>query len=90
MEKAQQLLARLKKAEADASQSLALLREAGFDAEMVTAPCCGMAGAFGFEREHYEASKKAFQRALGPAIEAHPNAQIIFFENRFQERLHGA
>jgi len=64
------------KAEADPSQSLALLHEAGFEAEMVIAPCCGMAGAFGFEREHYEASKKAFERALGPAIEAHPNAQI--------------
>jgi Fe-S oxidoreductase len=65
------------KAEADARLSLELLRRAGYDAEMVAAPCCGMAGAFGFEREHYEASKAAFQRALGPALEAHPEAQIV-------------
>jgi hypothetical protein len=63
------------KAEADATLSLELLRQAGFRAEMVAAPCCGMAGAFGFEREHYEASKRAFQRALGPAIAAHPKAK---------------
>lgn len=65
------------KAEADARLSLQLLRRAGYDAEMVAAPCCGMAGAFGFEREHYEASREAFERALGPALEAHPDAQVV-------------
>jgi Fe-S oxidoreductase len=65
------------KAEADASLSLALLRLAGYKAEMVAAPCCGMAGAFGFEREHYEASRAAFERALGPALEARPEAELV-------------
>jgi len=65
------------KAEADAKLSLELLRQAGYNAEMVVAPCCGMAGAFGFEREHYEASRAAFQRALGPALEARPDAQVV-------------
>ena len=65
------------KAEADAKLSLELLRQAGYQAEMVVAPCCGMAGAFGFEREHYEASRAAFQRALGPAIAARPDAQLV-------------
>jgi Fe-S oxidoreductase len=65
------------KAEADAALSMELLRRAGYDAEMVRAPCCGMAGAFGFEKEHYEASRKAFERALGPAVEAHPDAQLV-------------
>ena len=64
------------KAEADAAASLVLLRRAGYRAEMVRAPCCGMAGAFGFEREHYEASRTAFQRALGPALEARPEARL--------------
>jgi Fe-S oxidoreductase len=64
------------KAEADALLSLDLLRLAGYQAEMVNAPCCGMAGAFGFEREHYEASREAFERALGPALEAKPDAQL--------------
>jgi Fe-S oxidoreductase len=65
------------KAEADAGLSLQLLREAGFRVEMVNAPCCGMAGAFGFEREHYEASREAFERALGPALEARPDAELV-------------
>ena len=65
------------KAEADARLSLDLLREAGYEAEMVAAPCCGMAGAFGFEREHYEASRAAFLRALGPALKAHPEAPVV-------------
>ncbi len=65
------------KAEADPARSLELLRLAGYDAEMVPAPCCGMAGAFGFEREHYEASREAFERALGPALEARPEAQLV-------------
>jgi Fe-S oxidoreductase len=64
------------KAEADPELSLQLLRQAGFQAEMVAAPCCGMAGAFGFEKEHYEASRAAFQRALGPALEARPDARL--------------
>jgi Fe-S oxidoreductase len=65
------------KAEADADLSLNLLRAAGYDAEMVAAPCCGMAGAFGFEREHYAASEAAFGRALGPALEARPDADLV-------------
>jgi Fe-S oxidoreductase len=64
------------KAEADPARSLELLRRAGFQAEMVRAPCCGMAGAFGFEKEHYEASRAAFRRALGPALEARPEARV--------------
>jgi Fe-S oxidoreductase len=65
------------KAEADPEQSLVLLRQAGFDAEMVAAPCCGMAGAFGMEKEHYAASRAAFERALGPALEARPEARLV-------------
>jgi hypothetical protein len=36
-----------------------------------------MAGAFGFEREHYEASRRAFERALGPALQAKPDAELV-------------
>jgi len=65
------------KAEADPSRSLELLRQAGYDAEMAEAPCCGMAGAFGFEKEHYAASRTAFERALGPALETRPDARLV-------------
>lgn len=57
--------------------SLALLRLAGYDAELVNTACCGMAGAFGYEREHYAASRAAGERELFPAIRAHPEAQVV-------------
>ena len=34
----------------------------------VDSGCCGMAGAFGYEREHYEISKQMAERKLIPAI----------------------
>ncbi len=64
------------KAQASAEKSLALLHHAGIKAEMVDAPCCGMAGAFGFEKEHYELSRAASERALLPALRAQPQAEI--------------
>jgi Fe-S oxidoreductase len=30
--------------------------------------CCGMAGSFGFEEEHYEVSMKCGERVLLPAV----------------------
>jgi len=42
----------------------------GYAAELIDSPCCGMAGTFGFESEHYEASKAMGSFKLFPAIEA--------------------
>jgi FAD/FMN-containing dehydrogenase/Fe-S oxidoreductase len=39
--------------------------------------CCGMAGAFGFESEHYELSMKIGELVLFPAIRNTPNESII-------------
>jgi Fe-S oxidoreductase len=47
--------------------SLAL---AGIQAELIDSPCCGMAGTFGFETEHYDMSKAMGSLKLFPAIEA--------------------
>lgn len=57
--------------------SLALLRLAGYQTEFVNTACCGMAGAFGYEKEHYEASWAAGERELFPAVRAHPEAQVV-------------
>lgn len=38
--------------------------------EAVDAGCCGMAGAFGYEREHYQFSLAMGRRKLFPAVEA--------------------
>lgn len=64
------------KAAGDANRSVELLRVAGYEAEMADAACCGMAGAYGYEKEHYEASRAAGERGLFPAIRAHADAQV--------------
>jgi FAD/FMN-containing dehydrogenase/Fe-S oxidoreductase len=38
--------------------------------------CCGMAGSFGYEREHYEMSMQIGEQILFPAIRRHPDAWI--------------
>jgi Fe-S oxidoreductase len=52
--------------------TVAALRWAGWEVTEVDAGCCGMAGAFGFEREHYELSVRIGERRLGPAVRATP------------------
>ena len=53
-----------------ASSMAALRLPAGFQAELVNAGCCGMAGAFGYEREHYDISMDIGRQALFPAVQA--------------------
>jgi Fe-S oxidoreductase len=49
----------------------AALRSIGLNPSQPEPGCCGMAGAFGFERgEHYELSQKIGERALLPAVRA--------------------
>ena len=52
------------------SASLSALRLPGWEVEQVNAGCCGMAGSFGFEKEHYDISMAIGGQALFPAIEA--------------------
>src|SRR4029077_1161970 len=48
----------------------ALLDAMGLDVRVLDAGCCGMAGAFGFEADHYEVSRAVAERALLPAVRA--------------------
>ncbi len=43
-----------------------------FDASMIEAGCCGMAGSFGFEKEHYDVSMTIGEDRLFPAIRSAP------------------
>lgn len=46
-----------------------VLDKMGLDFEILDSGCCGMAGAFGFERgEHYEVSMKCGERVLLPRV----------------------
>ena len=46
----------------------ALLRRLGLDVEVLDSGCCGMAGGFGFETEHYDVSMKCAERVLLPRV----------------------
>ena len=50
--------------------TLGALSLAGYKPELIDSACCGMAGTFGFEKEHYETSKAMGDLKLFPAIEA--------------------
>ena len=39
--------------------------------------CCGMAGSFGYEKEHYEISETLYERVLGKAIASNPELPVI-------------
>jgi Fe-S oxidoreductase len=45
--------------------------------ETLDAGCCGMAGSFGFEREHYDLSVAIAGLALLPALAADPEALVV-------------
>ena len=58
------------------SQVLAMIPE--LDVETVESSCCGMAGAFGYEAEHYDISMKMAERDLLPAVrEAAPHTLLV-------------
>ncbi|HEY3474646.1 MAG TPA: 4Fe-4S dicluster domain-containing protein, partial [Anaerolineales bacterium] len=50
------------------SATLKLLRFCGYDVELMDTGCCGMAGTFGYEAEHYELSMKIGGLQLFPQI----------------------
>lgn len=55
----------------------ALLSTLGLDFEILDSGCCGMAGAFGFEKEHYDVSIRCGERVLLPAVRAAERDTLI-------------
>jgi Fe-S oxidoreductase len=54
------------------------LRWAGYEVTEVDSGCCGMAGSFGFEKEHYDVSLAIANRRLAPAVRAaDPSVEIV-------------
>ena len=49
----------------------------GLKLEVLDAGCCGMAGAFGYEADHYEISKILAERVLVPAIQRSEPGTIV-------------
>jgi Fe-S oxidoreductase len=59
------------------SSERALALAPGTEVQTVDSGCCGMAGLFGFEREHYEPSMRMGERRLFPAVRAAPAHVVV-------------
>lgn len=44
----------------------------GYEVETIPSGCCGMAGSFGYEKEHYEVSMKVGELVLLPTVRSTP------------------
>ncbi len=54
-----------------------ILQRLGLDIQILDSGCCGMAGGFGFEKDHYDISIKAAERVLLPSIRNAPLDTLI-------------
>ncbi len=50
---------------------------ANYSVEVIPSGCCGMAGSFGYEKEHYELSMKIGELVLFPVVRNQPAEVII-------------
>ncbi|WP_158979711.1 FAD-binding and (Fe-S)-binding domain-containing protein [Cellulophaga sp. L1A9] len=48
-----------------------------YEVSIITSGCCGMAGSFGYEKEHYEVSMQIGELKLFPAVRKSPEDTII-------------
>jgi FAD/FMN-containing dehydrogenase/Fe-S oxidoreductase len=54
-----------------------LTKLGGNDVHLIPSGCCGMAGSFGYEKEHYDISMKIGELVLFPAVRKQPENVII-------------
>lgn len=66
------------KAEVGTGATVAMLKRIpGVEVVELDAGCCGMAGSFGYEKEHYQLSMQVGRDRLFPAIEAEDRQTVI-------------
>ena len=49
----------------------------GLEVEVIESSCCGMAGSFGFDADHYDVSMKMAEASLLPKVRAAPAGTLI-------------
>ncbi len=49
----------------------------GYDVQMIPSGCCGMAGSFGYEKEHYDLSMQIGELVLFPTVRKQPDEVLI-------------
>jgi len=59
-----------------AGHAVAVLRRAGYAVDALDSGCCGMAGSFGYEADHYDLSR-AIGRVLFEQVEASPGETVV-------------
>ena len=57
--------------------TVSMLQSVGYQVKVIEAGCCGMAGAFGYEAEHYDLSMRIGELSLFPRVRAAPEGVII-------------
>jgi Fe-S oxidoreductase len=65
------------KAMVGTAPTVAALRWARYEVSEVDSGCCGMAGSFGFEKEHYDISIALGKRRLAPAVKEAPADTVV-------------
>jgi Fe-S oxidoreductase len=79
------------KALVGAAETAAALRLiGGADVQVLDAGCCGMAGIFGYEKEHFDLSMKIAGLQLVPALQTEPAAAIVATGTSCRHQIHDA
>ena len=60
----------------------------GIDLTVLDAGCCGMAGAFGYEKSHYDISVAVANLELVPAVKANPAATVVATGTSCRHQIH--
>jgi len=60
----------------------------GLKVETVESSCCGMAGSFGYEAEHFEASLQMAELSLLPAVRGAPDALVVADGTSCRHQIH--
>lgn len=58
------------------ADAMALMRRFDIDVDEINSGCCGMAGSFGHEREHYDVATAIGESRLFAAVRSNPDTQI--------------
>ncbi|RJP56124.1 MAG: FAD-binding oxidoreductase [Anaerolineaceae bacterium] len=59
------------------SATVEMLKLFGFDVELIEAGCCGMAGAFGYDAEHYDLSMRVGELGVLPKAREVENRELV-------------
>jgi Fe-S oxidoreductase len=65
------------KSELHFETEVAVLKDAGITCDVPESGCCGMAGSFGYEADHYEVGRACGERALLPAVRSAARDTLI-------------